>query len=96
MKASDDQIFVTVDVTGIIMPHNWDENGKVIQIALYTNTEEVYGVTHTRLTPKLMKLIHNRVTVKGKIREHPDGNKSIDVQNYIVLKEIVGNGKKTN
>ena len=94
MKASDDKIYTTVDVTGIIMPHNWDENGKVIQIAIYTNTEEVYGVALTRLTQKLIKLIHKKVEVKGKIREHPDGNKSIAVQNYIVLEEIVDDDRK--
>ena len=80
----------------MIMPHNWNENGKVIQIAIYTNTEEVYGVEHNRFTQELMKLIHKGVTVKGKIREHPDGNKSIAVQNYFVLKEIVGGERKPN
>ena len=24
-------------VTGIIVPNNWDDNGKVIELALYTN-----------------------------------------------------------
>lgn len=80
-----------INITGIIMPNNWDENGKVIEIALYTNTEEVYAVEHNRLTQELMKLMHNRVEVKGKIRKHPDGNRSISAQNYIVLDQTVGN-----
>ena len=85
MRPPDDQIYTTADVSGIILPHNWDENGMVSQIAIYTNTEEVFGVAHNRLTPDLMSLIHKKVEVKGKIRERSDGKKSIAVQNYIVL-----------
>ncbi len=28
------------DVTGIIIPNIWDENGRVVQIAIYTNNED--------------------------------------------------------
>ena len=90
MRASESQNCTSAGVTGIIMPHNWSENGKVIEIAIYTNTEEVYGVSPNRLTRELIKLIHKKVAVKGQIIEHPDGNKSIAVQNYTVLKQIVG------
>jgi hypothetical protein len=89
MKSSDDQIPATADVTGLIMPHNWDENGKVIQIAIYTNTEEIYEVSQNRLSQELMRLIHKRVKVKGRIRERPDGNRSMVAQKYVVREEIV-------
>ena len=88
MKSSNDQISATADVTGIIMPHNWDENGKVIQIAIYTNTEEVIVVLQNSLSQELMRLIHKRVEVKGRIRERPDGNKSMVVQKYVIGEEI--------
>ena len=78
-------------VTGIIMPNNWDENGKVIEIALYTNTEEVYAVEHNSLTQELISLLQKKVEIKGKIRKHPDGNRSISAHNYIVLDETVEN-----
>ena len=38
-----------ITVAGIIMPSNWDEAGRIIEIALYTNKEEVYSVDHKKL-----------------------------------------------
>jgi hypothetical protein len=89
MKSSDDQIPAAAEVTGIIMPHNWDENGKLIQIAIYTNTEEIFEVSQSSLSQEFMRLIHKRVEVRGRIRERPDGNKSMVVQEYVVREEIV-------
>jgi len=81
-------------VTGIIMANNWDENGRVIEIALYTNTEEVFTVEHDSQTQGLIGLLQKKVEIKGKIRKHPDGNRSISVHNFIVLDETVENEKK--
>ncbi len=75
-------------ITGIIMPDKWDENGKIIEIALYTNTEDLYIVEQNSLTQELIKFMHTRVELKGKIRKYPDGKKSIAVQNYKVLEEM--------
>jgi len=72
-------------ITGIIMPNRWDEKGKIIEIALYTNKEEVYAVEDNRLTRVLINLMQKQVEVKGEIRKRTDGNKSIAVQNYRVL-----------
>jgi hypothetical protein len=80
-----------INITGIIMPNNWDENGRVIEIALYTNTEEVYTLEHNSLTQELISLLQKKVEIKGKIRKHPDGNRSISAHNYIVLDETVEN-----
>jgi hypothetical protein len=77
------------EVTGIIMPNNWDKNGNVIQIAIYTNEEEVYLVEHNHLGQELLNHINRRVEVRGKKRERLDGNSYIVVQKYNVLKEIV-------
>ena len=55
-----------INITGIIIPSNWDENGNVIQIAIYTNKEEVYLVEHNRQERELLKHIKRRVEVKGK------------------------------
>ena len=76
-------------ITGIIMPHNWDQTGRIIEIALYTDTEDVYVVDQSRLTGELMNLVHRMVEIRGKLSEHPDGNKSIAANKYTLLKEIL-------
>lgn len=73
------------------MPNNWDENGKVIEIALYTNQEEIYAVEDNSLTQELTSLLQKKVEIKGKIRKLPDGNRSISVHYYILLNETVEN-----
>jgi len=78
-----------LEVTGIIMPNNWDSNGSIIQIAIYTNEEEVYLVEHNHLGRELFNHINRRVEVRGKKSERLDGNRYIAVQKYIVLKELV-------
>jgi len=80
-----------IKIIGIIMPNNWDENGKVIEIALYTNQEEIYALEDNRLTQELISLLQKKVEIKGKIKKHPDGNKSISVHYYILLNETVEN-----
>jgi hypothetical protein len=89
MKPSDNQIYPTADVTGIIMPHNWDDNGQVTEIAIYTNKEEVYLVRHNQKAKELLNYINKRVDVKGKILRGNDGNQFIVVKNYIVLAEDI-------
>ena len=73
-------------IAGIIMPRSWDEKGKVIEIALYTDKEEIYAVEDNRLTRALMDHMQMPVEVKGKIRKHPDGNKSIAAYGYKIRK----------
>lgn len=89
MQTYKNQIYPTADVTGIIVPHNWDENGRVIQIAMYTNKEEVYLVRHNQKAKELLNYINKRAAVKVKILRGNDGNPFIVVKNYIVLAEDV-------
>ena len=81
------RIYTSADVSGIIIPHNWDEEGRIIEIALYTNTEEIYGMEHNSLTQGLMHLMHKRIVVNGIIKDCPGGAKSIAVQNYFELED---------
>ena len=76
-------------ISGIILPYNWNDNGRIIDIAIYTNTEEVYVMEHNALSRELLRLMQKRVEIRGKIREHPDGKKLLAAQNYIVLEKAV-------
>lgn len=77
-----------IDISGIIIPYNWGEDGNVIQIAIYTNKEDVYIVEHNRQERELLKHINSRVEVKGKKNERLDGKKYIGVQQYRIQEEI--------
>ena len=87
MKSSKNQIYPTADVTGIIMPCDWDDNGQINQIAIYTNKEEVYRVEHNQKEKELLNFIKKRVAVKGKILRGNTTNPVIVVKNYFVLAE---------
>ena len=84
-----------ISITGIIMPNNWAENGKIIEIALYTNKEEVYEVERGSLADELMNYIYRKVEIKGKIRENPYGNKKIAAKNYILLEKLINDEEET-
>jgi hypothetical protein len=69
------------------MPHHWDENGKVIQIAIYTNKEEVYLVEHNQKEKELLNYINKRVAVKGEILTRNDTSQLVFVKNFLILAE---------
>lgn len=77
-----------IEITGIIMPHDWSEDGRIMQIAIYTDKEEVYLVEHSRLEQELIIHINRKVEVKGKKSENLDGKQYIGVQNYFILDEV--------
>jgi hypothetical protein len=87
MKTYKNQIYPTADITGIIMPHNWDENGRVIQVAIYTNKEEVYLVEHNQKEKELLNYINKRVAVKGEILTRNDTSQLVFVKNFLILAE---------
>ena len=74
-------------VEGLIIPDKWDENGKIIGIAIHTNKEEVYLVAHNRMESELLGYLHLTVGVQGKIMERLDGKKLIQV---ISVQPILG------
>ena len=76
-------------IAGIIMPNNWDETGRIIEIAIYTYREEVYTVERNELLNELMNFMYQSVEIKGRIREYPDGRKSIVACNYVPFKEFL-------
>jgi hypothetical protein len=87
MKPSDNHTFPAANVTGIIMPHNWDDNGRVTQIAVYTNKEEVYLVEPNQKEKELLTCINKRIAVKGQILRGDAGKLTVVVKNYSVLAE---------
>jgi len=69
-------------ISGIVIPDQWDANGKVITVTIHANDEKVFLVEHTKIGNDLLNLIHKEVEVTGKIRERFDGRTSIGIKSY--------------
>ena len=69
-------------ICGIVIPDQWDANGKVIAVTIHDNDEKVFLVEHTKIGNDLLNLIHKEVEVKGKIRERLDGRTSVGIKSY--------------
>lgn len=83
MRIFENQNYPIDGITGIIMTHNWDEDGNVIQIALYTNKEEVYPIEHNQKEKELLNYIGSKVSVKGEMLRKNNGEQSIIVKNFL-------------
>ena len=71
-----------MDITGIILANQWDENGNVIGVSVYTDREEIYIVAQDKRVKELANLIQTKVRVEGEITEGLDGN------NYVYVKTV--------
>ena len=71
-------------LTGIVIPAQWDTNGRVITISIHTNDEKIFIVEHTKTGNDLFDFIHKEVKVTGKIRERIDGKTSISIKSFMI------------
>ena len=69
-------------ISGIVIPSQWDANGKVLAVTIHANDEKVFLVERTKIGNDLLNLIHKEVEVMGKIRERFDGKTSIGIKSY--------------
>jgi len=69
-------------ISGIVIPDQWDTNGKVLAVTIHANDEKVFLVEHTKIGNDLLNLIHKEVEVTGKIRERLDGRASVGIKSY--------------
>ena len=74
-----------MDITGIILANQWDENGNVIGVSVYTDQEEIYIVAQNKRIKELTNLIQTKVRVEGKIEERLNGKKFVYVETVKTL-----------
>ena len=70
---------------GILVPCDWDVDGNIIEIALYTHDEKAFVIEHSRVGNELLRHVRQRVIVYGKIRQRLDGAMLLRAANYEVL-----------
>ena len=68
------------NITGIILANQWDENGNVIGVSIYTDREEIYIVAQNKRIKELVNRLQTKVRVKGKIKERLNGEKYVYVE----------------
>jgi hypothetical protein len=69
-------------ISGVVIPAQWDTNGRVITVTIHTHDEKVLLVEHTKIGNNLLDFIQKEVEVTGKIRERLDGKTSIGIKSY--------------
>ena len=74
-------------IKGIIIPSQWDDNGKIIGVSINTNDEKEYLIEPAGAGKDLLNLIHQKVAVRGKVRQRIDGNMLIRVTDCKTIEE---------
>ena len=69
-------------ISGIIIPGEWDENGKVIGIAIETTDEEKYLVYQDNKGKELLEFIQYKVEATGTLRADEHDDSIIKVNRY--------------
>jgi len=73
-------------INGIIIPGEWDENGKVIGLAIETTDEEKYLVYKDNKGKELLEFIQYKVEATGTARADEHGEMTIKVDRYNLLR----------
>lgn len=72
-------------ISGIIIPGEWDENGKVIGIAIETTDEEKYLVYKNNKGKELVEFTQYKVEATGTVRADEHSDSVIKVNRYNLI-----------
>jgi co-chaperonin GroES (HSP10) len=73
-------------IRGIIIPGEWDENGKVIGIAIETTDEEKYLVYKNNKGNELLEFTQYKVGATGTMTADEHGDMTIKVNRYNLIR----------
>ena len=73
-------------ISGIIIPGDWDENGKVIGIVIETTDEEKYLVYQNNKGKELLELTQYKVDATGTVTADEHGDMTIKVNRYNLIR----------
>ena len=69
-------------IRGLIIPEQWNKEGKVVDITIQTNREEVYFVAHNKTGRELLEYVHQEIEASGKITERLNGTVLVTVKSF--------------
>lgn len=75
-------------VTGVIVPSDWTDDGKVTRIAIFTTDENEYLIDLTTKGKELMQQINAKVEISGDVKPRQiHGRQTIAISSYRLLDE---------
>lgn len=69
-------------ISGIVVPSQWDDTGKITGLTIQSFNENEYLVESRKIGKDLNSLLHKKVEVTGRVKEHLDGKKTIRIQAF--------------
>ena len=76
-----------ITTTGVLVPTDWDQEGRISAIAISTPREEEYLINNDAIGEELLDLYGAEVLVTGIVSEDSEGNKTLAVEKYELLGE---------
>jgi len=73
-------------ISGVIIPGEWGENGKVIGLTIETTDEEKYLVYQNNKGEELLEFIQYKVEATGTVRADEHGDSVIKVDRYNLIR----------
>jgi len=74
-----------ITVTGIVSPHDWGADDRIIAVAIATSGELEYVVTDEDVVNQLIQHIHEMVEVTGTVVHDETGNLHLSPKDFTVL-----------
>lgn len=72
-----------ISIKGIIIPAEWDKEGKVITTAIVTFNEDLFVISNNRFSRDLLNHLRKTVTITGNVTIH-DSFKEININQFQV------------
>jgi hypothetical protein len=70
---------------GIVLPNQWDSNGKIKRIALNTHDEKEYIIDFSGQGKDLLNHLKKMIEVEGKVLQRVGGDLYLKVRSFSVL-----------
>jgi hypothetical protein len=67
-----------INISGIVIPVNWDTKGKVVEVAIATRNEEEYFIEDSDKASQLRSFLRQEVEVSG-VLKNEGGKKIIEI-----------------
>ena len=81
-----------ITVRGILIPVEWDDNGRVLTTAVFTDQENEFVIDNNNKGDELCVHLRAEVEVTGRPRQS-EGRRIIRVQNFTLLRRFDQRGK---